>query len=229
MPAAAQTAGPCRLAPLATGSVASAIDARSFRLADGREIVLAGVEVPRARAPALRPGQPVRLQAADADRYGRLPALVFVNGSETPLQYTLLAQGDARISASFDDNGCLTAFRRREREAREARLGLWADPGYALRRAADGASILGDAGRLVVAEGKVVSVRERGGTIYVNFGRRWAESLTMTIARRDAGKFAAVGVHPMLLQGRNVRVRGYVEARNGPVIAAAQPSQIELD
>ena len=32
------------------------------------------------------------------DRYGRTLAFVFVNGSETPVQYNLLSLGQARVS-----------------------------------------------------------------------------------------------------------------------------------
>jgi hypothetical protein len=73
-----------------------------------------------------------------------------------------------------------------------------------------------------------VSVRESGGTIYVNFGRRWSEALTVTILKRHERTFAAAGIEPKSLEGRMVRVRGYVDVRNGPVIEATQPQQIEI-
>jgi len=31
----------------------------------------------------------------------------------------------------------------------------------------------------------VLSVRESGGTIYMNFGRRWSQALTVTILKRE--------------------------------------------
>jgi hypothetical protein len=71
-------------------------------------------------------------------------------------------------------------------------------------------------------------VRESGGTIYVNFGRRWSEALTVTILKRHERTFTAAGIEPKTLEGRIVRVRGYVDVRNGPVIEATQPQQIEI-
>jgi hypothetical protein len=73
-----------------------------------------------------------------------------------------------------------------------------------------------------------VSVRESGGTIYVNFGRRWSEALTVTILKRHERIFLAAGVEPKRLANRRVRVRGWIEERNGPWIEATRPEQIEL-
>ena len=67
-----------------------------------------------------------------------------------------------------------------------------------------------------------------GGTIYINFGRRWSEALTVTILKRHERSFAAAGIEPRTLEGRLVRVRGYVDVRNGPVIEASRPEQIEI-
>jgi hypothetical protein len=50
----------------------------------------------------------------------------------------------------------------------------------------------------------------------------------VTILRRQARSFAAAGIEPKSLTGRRLRVRGWVEWRGGPVIAAEAPEQIEL-
>ena len=59
-----------------------------------------------------------------------------------------------------------------EQAARAAKLGLWSEPAHAARHADDPANVLSERGRFTLVEGKVLSVRESGGTIYVNFGRR---------------------------------------------------------
>src|SRR5262249_51409535 len=76
--------------------------------------------------------------------------------------------------------------------------------------------------------GRVVSVRESGGTIYVNFGRRWSEDFTVTISKRNERSFAEHGVVPKALAGRRVSVRGVIEERGGPWIEAVAPGQIEI-
>jgi hypothetical protein len=83
-------------------------------------------------------------------------------------------------------------------------------------------------GRFAAIDGKVISVRESGGTIYVNFGRRWNEDFTVTILKRNARKFAEAGMEPKQLEGRRVRVRGFIEERGGPWIEATVPQQIEV-
>jgi hypothetical protein len=74
----------------------------------------------------------------------------------------------------------------------------------------------------------VLSVRESGGTIYVNFGRRWSQALTVTILKRNERTFAAAGLDLRKLENRRVRVRGWVEQRSGLRIEATRPEQIEI-
>jgi micrococcal nuclease len=40
--------------------------------------------------------------------------------------------------------------------------------------------------------------------------------------------FAAAGLEPKRLENRSVRVRGWVEERNGPRIEVTRPEQIEI-
>ena len=89
-------------------------------------------------------------------------------------------------------------------------------------------ALLAALGKFAIVEGKVISVRESGGTIYVNFGRRWSEDFTVTILKRNARKFTDGGMEPKRLEGRVVRVRGFIEERGGPWIEAAIPQQIEI-
>ena len=109
-----------------------------------------------------------------------------------------------------------------------ANLGLWADPYYVIRPADDAAAVAAERGRFAIVEGKVLSVRESGATIYVNFGRRWTQDFTVTIAKRHERTFAAAGIEPKRLEGRRVMVRGWVEERGGPWIEAIRPEQIEI-
>ncbi len=95
-------------------------------------------------------------------------------------------------------------------------------------RADEPAAVAAARGRFAIVEGKVLSVRESGSTIFVNFGRRWTQDFVVTVAKRNERGFAAAGVAPVRLQGRRVRVRGIVEQRGGPWIEATHPEQIEI-
>ena len=105
---------------------------------------------------------------------------------------------------------------------------LWSDPYYVIQQAENPTKVLAERGRFTLVEGKVLSVRESGGTIYVNFGRRWSEDFTVTILKRNERAFTVAGIEPKKLAGRRIRVRGFIEERGGPWIEASRPEQIEL-
>jgi hypothetical protein len=79
----------------------------------------------------------------------------------------------------------------------------------------------------MLVEGKVLSVRENGATIYLNFGRRWTRDFTVTIPKRYQREFAAAGIDPNRLEGHPIRVCVWIEQHNGPVIEAVAPDRIE--
>jgi endonuclease YncB( thermonuclease family) len=236
----------CKLTTVATGTVASVVDGRTLVLDDGREVRLAALEVAPPTEPAgaaaksaleaLVAGQPIDLRAAgpepaaETDRYRRLFGHVYVttDKSERWVEAELIARGHARVAARVNERACATALLARERAARASNLGLWADPYYVIRPADDAAAVAAERGRFAIVEGKVLSVRESGATIYVNFGRRWTQDFTVTIAKRNESAFTSAGLEPKRLQGRRVRVRGYVEQRGGPWVEATRPEQIEL-
>jgi len=229
---------PCRPAPFATGVAASVTDGRTLVLDDGRTVRLAGIESPATEASAgaaktflqtLLAGKTIVLKGAgDRDRYGRLTAHAYLTGEESErwIQGELVAAGHAQVTARGDD--CAAPLMRHEQTARKAGLGLWSDPYYAVRLADDPAALARERGRFAIVEGKVLSVRESGGTIYVNFGRRWSEDFTVTIAKRNERVFTAAGREPRTLAGRRVRVRGWIEERGGPWVEAIRPEQIEV-
>ena len=140
----------------------------------------------------------------------------------------LVGRGLARVSSRVGERVCARLLLAKEQAARAARLGLWGEPVYVMGKAEDPAEVLKQRGRFALVEGKVLSVRESGGTIYVNFGRRWSEDFTVTIAKRNERAFAAAGLTPKSLNGRRVRIRGWIEERGGPWVEAARPEQIEV-
>lgn len=216
------------------GRVIAVIDARSFRLEDGREVRLAGVEpADRAKATAalstLLIGRDVTLRAEDdaPDRYGRQPAFAYLSGSETPVQSELLKQGHALVSADVANKDCASALLAAEAEARQGKNGIWAEP-TAIKNAESPGDILAGIGRFMLVEGKVLSVRQSGATTYVNFGRNWTRGFAVTISRRIVPAFEAAGLTPKSLENRRIRVRGWVEARGGPRIELLRVGQIEV-
>jgi endonuclease YncB( thermonuclease family) len=238
VPVAAVTpadAAPCAFAPQGEGRVAAIIDARSFRLEDGREIRLAGIEPVTAEKSrdtstlsAILMGREVTLSGEDdtPDRYGRQPAFAFLASSETPVQAELLARGEALVAGTVADRDCAAVLTSAEAAGRKARQGIWADSA-AIKNAESPGDILAGIGRFTVVEGRVLSVRQAGATTYLNFGRNWTRDFAVTISRRMLARVEAAGIALKSLENQRIRVRGFVEARGGPRIEVLHPGQIE--
>lgn len=101
----------CRFAPQGEGRVAAIIDARTFRLDDGREVRLAGIEPGTAGTRALAnliERRTVTLHGEDdrPDRYGRQSAYVFAAGANISVQTGLLSRGEAINAANVSDKDC---------------------------------------------------------------------------------------------------------------------------
>jgi endonuclease YncB( thermonuclease family) len=152
----------CSFAAQGEGRVAAVIDARSFRLTDGRDIRLAGIEPVAhdaanrsAALSALVSGRDVALRGEDdtPDRYGRQPAFVFLDGTENSVQATLVGQGEALVSAHVADRNCAAALLAAEAGARDAKRGIWAGPAV-IKNAESPGDILAGNGRFMLVEGR---------------------------------------------------------------------------
>jgi len=233
----------CRFELLGTGKVLRVVDGHSVVLDDGREVLISGIEIPstvaagalpaahaKAALEAILLNQPVELRGLQevTDRYGRTVAFVVRQNGPIDVAGELLARGHARVAAHIGDAACAAELLSRERVARTSKLGLWSEPYYDVIEARNAPLLLAARGRFSLVQGRVLSVRESGGTIYLNFGRRWSEALTVTISKRHERIFSGAGLSPKLLESRTVRIRGWIEERNGPRIEASRPEQIEV-
>jgi len=239
----------CDFDVLGHGHVAVIIDDKTIGLDDGQEVRLAGIEpasslrrLDENSAPPARPDTTaleqllvdrevtLRGPSAKPDRYGRLVAFAYVDASQAPVQNALLEAGQVVVAgdiAGSSAKDCVADLLNHEAIARRAKKGFWAEPN-AIKNTESADDILPWIGRFIVAEGRIASVREAGGVVYVNFGRRWTQGFAVTISRRMMTGFEAAGLTPKTLENRIVRVRGWVEQRGGPRIEALWPAQIEL-
>lgn len=228
----------CAPPPLGEGRVAEIVDGRSFRLTDGREVRLAGIEpagaskTARIKAlSAILTGQDVSLRGGDEapDRYGRQTALVFLAPSQRLVQAQLLSEGEALVLPDVEDKDCAAALMAAEAEARTAKRGTWSvNLNDVIKNAESPDDILAGIGRFTVVEGKVLSVRQSGATIYLNFGRSWRQEFAATVSRRVWPAFAAAGIDLKSLENRRILVRGWIEDRHGPRIDVVRVGQIEV-
>jgi micrococcal nuclease len=243
---------PCGgLEPGPTHSVTRVMDGETVVLDDGRELRLIGALAPRALdADAETDAWPMETASADelralvlgksialafagvrTDRYGRLQAHAFLMEGEARrwVQGALLEQGRARAYALPGHGACRDELLAAERGAREARLGLWAEAAYRARPADRPAELLRYRATYQIVEGKLVRVAQVRDTVYLNFDRDWRRGFSVSLRRHDSGLLGSSAGNPSGLEGRIVRVRGWIEERSGaPVIDISAGGLIEV-
>ena len=236
------------LQPERSARAVAIVDGDTLVLEDGLEVRLVGIQAPK--LPLGRPGfeaWPLAEEAKAAlgrlalnrrvalayggrrvDRHGRaLAHLTLEDG--TWVQGRLLALGMARVYSFADNRALVAEMLALERDARAAGLGIWAEPFYALRRAeALSAGAREDIGTFQLVEGRVRAAAEVRGRVYLNFAEDWRSDFTVSLAPAVRRLFEREGLDPLAYEGRRLRVRGWLHLRNGPMIEATHPEQIEL-
>jgi hypothetical protein len=102
--------------------------------------------------------------------------------------------------------------------------GLWRLPIYAVRRP-DGLTAR-DTGGFVLVEGRVLSIAPTHEATYLDFAEDWHHGFTVRIPRALLQR--ADGFDPATLEGRQVRVRGWLAYEGRPILDLADPSALEL-
>lgn len=241
---------PCTLKAGATHTVVAVIDAETLELDDGSEVRLAGILAPsppafvtadavwppdrqaREALKGLLLGENVELAFAEPqrDRWNRLVAHVFVvdaAGQREWVQGWLLRAGHARVEPLPGDASCVSEMLAHERQAMAADLGLWRNPAYRIRWADQPQRLMRLRNTFQLIEGTVRKVALTRGRAYVNFGDDWRSDFTAGVSRRSAVFGAAAIAKLQALEGKHVRIRGWIERRNGPYVELFHPLQIE--
>ena len=215
--------------------VEAGFDAGAWRLADGRVVKLAGIELPASSdtaeaaavaAAILATGPPaLEPEPAPLDRHGRLR--VQLRGADGSwLQGELVQRGLALVAPAADVPGpVLAALLALEAAARAAGRGLWAGgrsgPWPAERVAAE-------RGSYVLVRGRVQAVARTQEFVYLNFGDDWRRDFTVRVEARRVRGLARAGLDLNQLEGRALMVRGVLFEVNGPMIEVTHAAQIEL-
>lgn len=250
VPASEAAAETCDLPAGETVAVASVADGETLALEDGREVRLLDVLAPapppdwdgtdpwpfaaqaRQALNELVQGASVSLHfdARQEDRYGRLLAQVFLTRDGEPVwvQEKLVGQGLARVAAQPDMSACLGPLLAAEAQAREGRLGIWRSLTYQVRDAHEPKSLGYRRHSYQLVEGRVQGIGEGKTRVYINFAEDWREDFTVVIKRKRLPVLEAAGLDLLSLPGRRIRVRGWVEWWNGPMIEISHPEEIEI-
>ncbi len=230
--------------PVLEGSTRAIVDGDTLVLETGAEVRLVGIQAPKLplgrrnfrtwplaeeakRTLAdLAAGKKLKLSygGRKTDRHGRLLAHLHT-ATGVWIQGALLEAGMARVYSFPDNRSRVEEMLARERTARAARRGIWSHPFYAIRTPDDAGRHIGT---FQLVEGTVVSAAIVRGRGYLNFGKNWKTDFTVAIAPRALRRFWR-GLPPVTaLEGRRVRVRGWLKSYRGPLIDATHPEQIEI-
>jgi len=221
------------------GVVAEVREDLTLRLTDGTVVRLALLLPPRpplgqktwpplgkARAllAALVQGKAVTLHWPEPqwDRHGRRVAHVLRANDGLWVQEALVAAGLVQVLTFADERAAAAALLHAEDDARTARRGLWTDPAFGVHDAGTAARTVGT---FRIIEGTVLDTAEVRGRIYLNFGADWRTDFTVLIPPQAVKRF---DTDPLALAGRRIRVRGWVQDYNGPLIEVTHPEAVEL-
>ncbi len=166
---------------------------------------------------------------ARTDRYGRTIAHVMStrDGNATWLQGALLNSGHARVTSIAGGSVCINEMLTLEAEARHDSRGLWANAAYRAIDANDTRALDRQRSAFAIVEGTVASVAQRSTRTYINFGRDWKWDFTATVPKSVIKNSTGAVNKLASLSGRRVRVRGWIERRNGPMIEVTDLDEIE--
>jgi|SRR5215217_4423931 len=232
------------------GVVVEVTDGDTIVLNDGRKVRMIGTQAPKLPlgrvdfetwplAPEAQQvlsdlvlNKTVRLGfgGEEIDRHERVLAHVFVETEQGEVwaQRFMVAGGLARVYSFPDNRLCLEPLLAAEAQARVDRLGIWANPYYSVRAADRPDELLNRAGHYELVEGRVLLADRNGSRIFLNFGRFWKEDFTAVIEAPALRLFEGAGMDPLVLEGALVRIRGWVDDRDGPRIEITHPEQIEV-
>lgn len=234
-----------------TGRVNRVIDGDSFVLTldDGSELSvrISTIQAPRttmrsekawpfskeskAALSALIEGRRVQLYygGETRDRFGRAVAQVYTldtaSRDELWVQGEMIRLGLARVYSWKGELADMEALYSLETQARERGRGIWASEFYAVRRP-DPDPLAQYVDSVQIVEGIVTSTADVRGRIYLNFGSDYKTDFTIAIAKKNVKRFAAID--PVSLTGARVRVRGWIEMINGPMIWLDHPGRLEI-
>jgi len=238
----------CTLNDAGKATIVEVLNTESLLLEDGRAIRLVGALGPRvqtrwaesmglkeelvAKLESVVLGKEVelRLGARDRDRYGRLLAHVFVPGEDKRVwvQQALIREGMAMAYSFADNTACVRRLQQAEAKARANNAGFWKQGIFRVRDGSDADSMSALSYSFQIVEGRVEAVADKRGRVYLNFGLDWRDDFTVAVTPSHRKAFAGSGIDLLALEGRRIRVRGWLKPRNGPLIEASHPEQIEL-
>jgi micrococcal nuclease len=164
------------------------------------------------------------------DRYDRALAQLYIRDGDTLrwVQGEMVEAGVARVLSHSDNSRATPQLLLLEQDARQAGRGLWADTSNVVR-STNPDVLVQDIGSVQIVAGRVIdATRLSSGRVYLNFGGDYRTDFTVVIESRDMDAFDEAGLDPMSLETHLVRVRGWIDEENGPMMRLDHPARIEI-
>lgn len=227
--------------------IIAVIDGDTVKLETGQEVRLLGIQAPklslgRRNFPAWPLSEEAK-QACETLCLGRKIYLFYGQTREDRnnrilahlqrddglwVQDELLRQGLARVYTFPDNRLGAAALYDAEIAARIQGRGIWSHPFYAIRQATDVMTLLDLTDTFQLIEGTIAKAEQVKNNIYLNFGSDWRNDFTLQISQQDWKSFQQQRFDLFNLTHRNIRSRGWLRTRNGPLIEVTHPEQLEL-
>ncbi len=233
------------------GVVESIVDGDTFFLESGLKVRLSALQAPKLSLgrehvqdwpysnkakkalSKLALGQTVQLYYGGLrrDRHDRALAQVFLlkeNGDKGVwLQEEMIRQGYGRVYTwpdTWQDSRRLYAA---EGAARKDKRGIWAHEFYKVRGPEPNA-LAQDMDSFQIVEGIITSVAKVRDKVFMNFGADYRTDFTILLTKDGQRRFKKAGIDPETLEGARVRVRGWLELENGPMIQLDHTERLEV-
>lgn len=224
------------------------INGKSFILESGDKVRLASIQVPNVQEQDTpghygRPGEPMGEEAKKAlsgmilgkkiridynpgkrDRHNRLLGQVYDEAGKW-IQGEMLQKGYAMVYSFNDDSPTLiTDMLAREKIAIQQKSGIWANPYYRIITPEETGEFIN---RFKLVSGEIASVNESHDNIYLNFNKEWRGRFAVFISHKNHQAFDIGWLKS--LTGKKLRVRGWINYHNAPMMTIDHPGQLEIE
>lgn len=162
------------------------------------------------------------------DKFGNILAHVMTSGALWA-QADLISNGLAWVDGDVRNNDLVTTLSQYEQHARESSLGLWRNPENAVKTEE---TIGNHINSYQVYEGVIKRFRSQNGFYYFNFGDDPLKDFTLVVKGGNIpvslprAKTGKMDISPLL--NASIRVRGWVEESDGPMMYLNYPGQLEI-
>lgn len=232
----------CAQLPVETGQAKHISKLNIITLKDGRQLTITNVTI----SPLIKPemistllsGSKITIAATGRtkDRHNRLMGQIMVNNEDLVnnepiwLQEYLLKKGYATAYSLPHNKLCVKELLAIEASARAASVGEWGQgKSFKVLSSNDLKSFRQlKQGSFQIVEGKLLKVARTGKNTYLNFTKNWRTDFTAIIHSNLLKRKDSQWPDLKALVGKKIRVRGWLDFWNGPMIRLETPEMLEV-